>query len=79
MSDAWRVEPHDIIPELEPDYQARGFTIAQHIDPQLAAQLRQLAAINTMADLDLEADDQCESISFTTRPTTSFPKRVAKK
>ena len=57
MSDVWQVEPHAIIPELEPDYPARGFTVAQHIDPQLAAQLRQLAAINTMANLDLEDDN----------------------
>ena len=50
MSDAWQVEPHAIIPELEPDYPAQGFTVAQHIDPQLAAQLRQLAAINTKVE-----------------------------
>ena len=56
MSDAWQVEPHPIIPELEPDYPKRGYTVSQHLNPDIAAQLRQLAATQTMADLDLTDD-----------------------
>lgn len=56
MSDAWQVEPHDTIAELEPDYPAHTFTVSQHLSPHVAAQLRQLAAIDTMADLDLSDD-----------------------
>ena len=56
MSDGWQVEPHEPIPELEPNYPAHTFTISQHLSPHVAAQLRQLAAIDTMADLDLSDD-----------------------
>ena len=56
MSDAWQVEPHATIAELEPDYPAHTFTVSQHLSPDVAAQLRQLAAIDTMADLDLSDD-----------------------
>ena len=54
--DGWTVEPHDTIAELEPDYRPHTFTVSQHLSPHVAAQLRQLAAIDTMADLDLSDD-----------------------
>ena len=56
MSDGWQVEPHEPIAELEPGYRPHGYTISQQLDPKLVAYLRQLLAIDTMADLDLSDD-----------------------
>lgn len=43
MSDAWQVEPHQTIPELEPDYQptrTHWATLADKLDHATIGQLR---------------------------------------